>query len=100
MFAFAAYSLVTNCLIAGIFTNGYTFQINQFEEFLILISLASKRLTNSAQSNKFYLIEVWICVGVVVIWSLLLFGIKYLERGYEVMVDSETISASDFSILI
>ena len=43
---------------------------------------------------------MWIGVGVVLVWSLLLFLIKYFEEKTESMVDQETITAADFSILI
>lgn len=43
---------------------------------------------------------MWIGVGLVVLWSLFLYLIRYYERKYEVMVDKETVSAADFSIII
>lgn len=46
------------------------------------------------------MIQMWIGVGLVILWSLLLYLIRYYERKYEVMVDKETVSAADFSIII
>lgn len=53
-----------------------------------------------SELNVLYMVEMWIGVGLVVLWSLFLYLIRYYERKYEVMVDKETITAADFSIII
>ena len=76
---FCSYSFATNCYVAGVFGQKFSFSWDQYESWVIVISLGSKKLIESDRSSKMYFIEMWGGVGVVVIWSLLLFLIKYFE---------------------
>lgn len=44
--------------------------------------------------------DMWIGTGLIIIWSLVMYIIKYYDRKYEVLVNQQTISAADFSIII
>ena len=86
--AVTAFGLLSNCYVAGYFDGGFSFSWAHFDTFIISISLGAKKLLPHDDAMRAYLIEMWIGVGVVVIWSLLLYIIKYLERKYEMMIDN------------
>lgn len=46
------------------------------------------------------LVESWLLVGVVLIWMVILFFVNYYEIKNKRMVDNNTITAADFSIMI
>lgn len=57
-------------------------------------------MSTNPDFQNYYLMEMWIGTGMIIIWGFLIYFLKYLEIKNEIMVDSETVSASDFSILI
>ena len=46
------------------------------------------------------MIQCWLGLVVIILWTLTLFFMKYFEKAEEVRVEEETISASDFSLVI
>lgn len=46
------------------------------------------------------MIQCWLGLVVIILWTLTLFLMKYFEKAEEVRVEEETISASDFSLVI
>ena len=47
-----------------------------------------------------YLLQSFLGMVVMILWMFALFCMKYFEKEEEVRVEEETISASDFSIVI
>lgn len=64
----------------------------------VALSLGSKQLNPTTDNKTSYFIQCWIGLGVVILWLLLFFFLKYSEKSQETKVEEETISASDFTI--
>ena len=61
----------------------------------IILNIAS-----NTSLEKVITIESWLLIGVVVIWMICLFFINFSEIKNKRMVDNNTITAADFSIMI
>jgi len=57
-------------------------------------------LPSDSSLNNVILVESWLLVGVVLLWMLILFFINYYEIKNKRMVDNNTVTAADFSIMI
>lgn len=71
------------------------------EDNFLVISLSAKQLNYRTEENsRFYLIQCWLGLAVVIIWIGMFTIIKYLEQNDEILIDSQTISAADFTVVI
>lgn len=95
---YSIYAFVTNLIASGKYDPG-TNEVDTSADVLS-ISLGSKQVNKTDENENYYYIQCWIGVGMVVIWTLMLFVLKYLEKEQEVRVDQETISPADFSIVL
>lgn len=83
------YALVTNLYCAGIFSSDMTLtpiKTITIDNLISWVSLDSKIqatiMYDDDKYDKLYLIEMWIGVCLVILWSLFLFLIRYYERKY------------------
>ena len=103
-FGYSIYALVTNVKAS----NEYKAYIEKQGTVLsskfistlsyVALSLGSKQFNQTTENKTSYFIQCWIGLGVVILWMLLFFALKYSEKGEETKVEEETISASDFTI--
>lgn len=76
------YSLVTNLYLAKSISGTNSLDLSGIDVIISEISLdskvqASNQDSASTTSNLLYLIDMWIGVGLVVLWSLFLYIIRY-----------------------
>lgn len=91
---YSAFALYTNILISSSFITILNFS-TAFSE--------ATKLLNSAADPSIQItmmIESWLLVALVIIWWIILLIIKCFQIKYERLIDSETITAADFSIMI
>ena len=66
----------------------------------LVITLASKQKVVNDQNKLFYFIQCWLGVVTILIWFLVIIGIKYNEIKRSIEYDEDTSSASDYSIVM
>lgn len=91
---YAIYSIATNAIASGAFGN------ELYSIDIITISLSSKQKNNTPTNENYYYIQCWLGVVVVLIWILVMLGIKYQEIRTSNEYDDDTSSASDYSVVI
>ena len=96
-FVYSIYALVTNVMASHKITSTSSITTNVD---VLIISLASKMTSETDENKNYYLIQCYIGVGLVVIWCIMFFVLKYFEKEQEVRVEEQTISAADFSIVM
>ena len=96
---YSIYSLVTNLVASGKYDTSDPTSIDTTLTWVSL-SLGSKQVNKTEENKTFYYIQAWIGAAVMLLWLLMMFLMKYFEKEEEVRVEEETISASDFSIVI
>lgn len=100
-FIYSIYALATNVIATGKIDLNNLSNVDQYTGTdVISISVASKEVHQTEENKTFYYIQCWIGVGLVLVWTFAFFIMKYFEKAEEVKVEEETISASDFSIVI
>lgn len=95
---YGIFALVTNIIAATKFQptdNNLTSNQN-----ILIISLSSKQANRTEENETFYYIQCWLGLVFVIIWGIFLIFIKYMEKDQEIKVSQETISASDFSVVM
>lgn len=96
---YSIYALVTNLIASGKYDTSDPTSIDTTMTWVSL-SLGSKQMNRTETNKRYYYIQAWIGAGTMIIWLFLLFAVKYFEKSEEVRVEEETISASDFSLVI
>ena len=84
---YAVYALITNIMAANeyrriVSSDELTEQFKSYESFLVL-SLGSKQLHETSTDKKYYEIQCWLGVALLVVWGLIFTWIKYRERAGE-----------------
>ena len=95
---YGIYALATNIVAAN---TGDTTNLSSYVPADILsISLGPKQQYQTDQNKQYYLIQCWIGLALMIVWGITFVLLKYFEKADEVAVEEQTISASDFSIVI
>jgi len=68
---YSIFSIVTNAIAAGASAS------TLYNVDYISISLAAKQQNDTAQNRLYYFIQCWLGMVVVLVWALVLIGIKY-----------------------
>lgn len=71
---YSGFALTSNCIYSSSFTQSNI----SFNNFILGISLSSKKLSTSSTLQTYYLIEMWIGAFLTLVWGILLSLIKYL----------------------
>ena len=91
---YGIFAIITNVLASNASVN------DLYALDYIKISLAAKQ-NNPTDTNKlYYFIQCWLGLVTILIWFLVIIGIKYLEIKRSIEYDEDTSSASDFSIVL
>ena len=91
---YSIYAIVTNIIAAEAdFNSLYSLDY-------LVVTLASKQKNINDQNKLFYFIQCWLGVATIILWLLVLIGIKYNEIKRSIEYDEDTSSASDFSIVL
>jgi len=94
---YGAYALGTNVLASkAVSSSGISISTVDY----ISISLSSKQTNDTSRNRLFYYIQCWLGVVFILVWSLVLIYIKYSEVKNMSEYDDDTISCSDYSIVI
>jgi hypothetical protein len=68
---YSIFAIVTNAIAAGASVN------NLYSVDYISISLAAKQQNDTTDNRRYYFIQCWLGMVVVLVWALVLVGIKY-----------------------
>jgi uncharacterized Tic20 family protein len=71
---YSIYAIITNIIAANKNTNGSTYTVDY-----LTISLSSKETNDTTQNRLFYFIQCILGAVTMLIWILVLIGIKYFE---------------------
>lgn len=93
---YSAYALITNVLASR---NGNLANIQSSLDY-IAISLSSKETNDNATNRLYYFIQCWLGVATIVIWIFVLAYLKFNEIKSVVDYDNDTISCSDYSVVM
>lgn len=53
----------------------------------VSLSLGSKQLNQTDTNKLYYYIQCWIGLGVVIVWLIMFFLLKYFEREKEIEIE-------------
>lgn len=93
---YSVYAIVTNLIAAGVQSDTLKGVVVDY----IAISLSAKQLNVTELNSKYYYIQCWIGVGVMIIWFFVFIALKYSEIKGAVEYDDDTSSISDYSVVI
>ncbi len=94
---YGVFALTTNIIAY----NNFQEEMIATKDNFLIISLSAKQLHHQVQQNsRFYLIQCWLGLAVVILWIGMFTAIKYMEQNDEILIDSQTISAADFTVVI
>ena len=88
---YSIYSLVSNWLAA---------KDNKSISSYLKISLAAKQLEHIETNETLYYIQCWLGLVTMMVWILMMMGIKYFEIKEAIEYDVDTSSCSDYSIVL
>lgn len=95
---YSGYALATNVLASNAMSNSGIISYSKID--YINISLSSKQTNDTPTNRVYYYISCWLGVATAVIWLLVIMAIKYYEVRDSDEYDKDTISCSDYSIVI
>lgn len=85
--AYSAFAFATNVIASGVVNSNSTLASTiKSGVSYIALSLGSKQLNPTDDNKKYYLIQCWIGVGLLVLWMFVLFFLKYSESAQEARV--------------
>ncbi len=93
---YSIFALITNVIASR---NGNLVN-NQSSVDYIAISLSSKQTNDNQTNRNYYLIQCWLGVANIIIWIFALAGLKYNEIKGIQEYDDDTISCSDYSVVM
>jgi hypothetical protein len=91
---YSIFAIVTNAIAANADSS------NLYNLDYITITLAAKQKNDTPTNRTYYFIQCWLGVVTILIWALVLIGVKYSEIKSSNEYDNDTSSASDYSIVI
>ncbi len=91
---YCIYAIITNAIAAGASQN------NLYSLDYITISLAAKEKNDTETNRLYYYIQCWIGLGVMLIWIIMMIGIKYFEIKNSLEYDADTSSCTDYSVVL
>jgi hypothetical protein len=94
---YSIFALVTNIIASQVLTSA---GIQTTSLSYITISLSSKETNKTDTNSMYYFISCWLGVGMLLIWMLVLIGIKFYEVKDSNEYDQDTVSCSDYTILL
>lgn len=97
LIVYVLYSIATNVLAASSLNSTNTIQ---YKVDYLTISLSSKQINDTATNRMYYYVQCWLGVVTVLIWSLVLVYIKFSEIKNAKSYDDDTISCSDYSVVL
>lgn len=94
---YSIFALITNVLAANTLSDS---GVDVSSVDYITISLSSKQTNPTDQNKDYYYISCWLGLIMILLWIVALILIKYLEAKSSQEYDSDTISCSDYSIVV
>lgn len=99
LIVYAIYGIITNVIasanLSSTVSGSYSYTIDYLS-----ISLSSKETHDTPTNRMYYYIQCWLGVVFIIIWGLVLVFIKYSEIKNMQSYDDDTISCSDYSIVM
>lgn len=95
---YSGYALATNVIASNLLSASGTISYSKID--YINISLSSKQKYDTPTNRLYYYISCWLGVGTAIIWLLVIVAIKYYEVKESNEYDKDTISCSDYSIVM
>lgn len=93
---YSAYALITNVLASR---NGSLSNIQSSVDY-ISISLSSKETNDNSTNRMYYFVQCWLGVATIVVWIFVLAYLKFNEIKSILDYDNDTISCSDYSVVM
>lgn len=95
---YSGYALATNVLASNSLGDSGIIDYSKID--YINISLSSKQMNYTPTNRLYYYISCWLGVATAIIWLLVIICIKYDEIKDSNKYDKDTISSSDYSIVM
>ena len=95
---YSGFALATNVLAANLLSTSGVLSYSKID--YINISLSSKQTNDTPMNRLYYYISCWLGVAMAIIWLLVIFAIKNAEIKDSNEYDQDTISCSDYSIVL
>lgn len=92
---YSAFALITNFIASKNGSSG-----NKSSVDYISISLSSKETNDNDDNRRYYFIQCWLGIAMIVGWIFALAGMKYDEAKGIQEYDDDTISCSDYSVVM
>ena len=96
---YSIYAFVTNLIASGKYDTSDPTAVDTTVTW-VQLSLGSKQENQTEVNKTYYFISACIGAFLMLLWMVILCCLKYYEKEEEVRVEEETISASDFTIVI
>jgi predicted membrane protein len=99
---YGMFALATNIIASKTFQNC---QVEAYHDcapnvdFLVL-SLGSKQENPSEENQRYYIIQAWLGVAMVIVWFVTFSILKYSETLKLIKLDRQTKSAADYTIVV
>lgn len=92
---YSIYALVTNIIAANSNSLGSSYTVDY-----LTISLAAKESNPTDRNKLYFYVQAWLGVVTVILWVLFFFINRYKEYRQAQEYDDETISISDYSVVL
>jgi hypothetical protein len=94
---YSGFALATNVLASSTATSS---GVSLSSIDYIAISLSAKEKNDTSTNRLYYFVSCWLGVAMILIWVVAMVGLKYKEAKDSQEYDNDTISCSDYSIVI
>ena len=85
---YSVYALATNLIASGVVNSDSTLRkVLTSGVSYVSLSLGSKQMNPTDVNKNSYLIQCWIGLGMVVVWMIVIFMLKYFEAASEFKVE-------------
>jgi hypothetical protein len=95
---YSSYALATNVLASNALSDSGVINYSKID--YLSISLSSKQTNDTTSNRLYYYNSCWLGVATAIIWLLVIIWIKYTEIKDSNEYDKDTISCSDYSIVM
>lgn len=99
---YGMYALATNVIASKNFQNCIVRDYHDCVpnvDYLVL-SLGSKQENPSEENQRFYIIQAWLGVAMIIVWFVTFSILKYNETLKLIKLDRQTKSAADYTIVV
>jgi hypothetical protein len=93
---YSSYTFITNIIASNLNVNGTQSKMLSY----LIISLGSKQLYASEEKVSMYVVGAWIGCVMLLLWGVVILGLKYYQKESEVAILLENKSVAEYSLVI